>query len=198
MIEAIIAVSSTVIGTILGWILANIRIGKVFITLADFKEKTLYAIPSIMYIPGKKENELYYLEMGCTIQIYNSSQINRAIRDCELIFVGSNGEELLSVRGEDKETMHQYGGGFKCNEIEVINIEPFTSKNIKLVAYVQDIDAMYKTKTVYLKYKTERLKTKKKKYKTIDFEAIPRFYKDEISNGQVETDIKKSEGGGGQ
>ncbi|MDD4237910.1 MAG: hypothetical protein PHT62_05085 [Desulfotomaculaceae bacterium] len=56
MIEAIIAVSSTVIGTILGWILANIRIGKVFITLADFKEEPLYALPSIMHIPGKKEN----------------------------------------------------------------------------------------------------------------------------------------------
>ncbi|MDD4237909.1 MAG: hypothetical protein PHT62_05080 [Desulfotomaculaceae bacterium] len=90
------------------------------------------------------------MEMNCTIQIYNSSQINRAIRDCELIFVGSNGEELYSVRGEDKETMHKYGGGFKCDEIEVINIEPFTSKNIKLVVYIHDIDAMYKTKMVYL------------------------------------------------
>lgn len=198
MIEATIAVASTVIGTILGWILANIRIGKVFITLADFKEEPLYALPSTMYIPGKKENELYYLEMNCTIQIYNSSQINRAIRDCELIFIGSNGEELLFVRGEDKETMHQYGGGFKCNEIEVINIEPFTSKNIKFVVHIFDIDAMYKTKMVYFKYKTERLKTKKMKYKTIDFEAIPRFSKDENSNGQVVTDIKNSEGGGDQ
>lgn len=41
MIEAIIAVSSTVMGTILGWILANIRIGKVFITLAYFEEEPL-------------------------------------------------------------------------------------------------------------------------------------------------------------
>jgi hypothetical protein len=32
----------------------------------------------------------------------------------------------------------------------------------------------------------------------IDFEPIPRFYKDEISNGQLVTDIKKSEGGGNQ
>ncbi|OPX92504.1 MAG: hypothetical protein A4E53_00491 [Pelotomaculum sp. PtaB.Bin104] len=179
MIEAIIAVSSTVIGAILGWILANIRIGKVFITLADFKEEPLYVNPSTMHIPGKKDNELYYLEMDCTIQIYNSSQTNRAIRDCELIFVGSNGEALFSVRGEDKDTMHKHGGGYRCDVIEVINIEPFTSKNVKFVVYVNDIDLMYKTKTVYFKYKTERLKTKKMKYKDIDFGLIPRFYKEE-------------------
>ncbi len=32
----------------------------------------------------------------------------------------------------------------------------------------------------------------------IDFEPIPRFYKDEISNGQLVTNIKKSDGGGVQ
>ena len=178
MNEAIIATISTVVGTILGWILANIRFGKISITLTDFKEEPLYATPTTMHVPGKQANELYHVALYCTIQIYNSSQINKAIRNCELSFTGANGKELFSLLGKDKETIHTHGAIYNYDDIEIVNIEPFASKNVKLVVYVRDIDAMYEAKSIYLKYKNERLKIKKIKYKDVDFKVIPRFYKE--------------------
>ena len=38
MSETIIAVISTLLGTILGWVLAQLMFGKVNITLSDFEE----------------------------------------------------------------------------------------------------------------------------------------------------------------
>lgn len=74
MIEALIALGSTVIGTILGWVLAKVQTGKLHVTLADIKEEPHYVEPGTMSIPGKQAHELYYIEFTFTIQLFNARQ----------------------------------------------------------------------------------------------------------------------------
>lgn len=181
MKDAIIAVISTVIGTILGWILANVRTGKLFITLGNFDEKLSYVEPNLMSIPGKQDNELYLFTLCFTIQLYNSSQQNMSIRDCCLQFISKEGEDIMLLAAQDTSTSRRSGGGTKCDSIDVYNVAAQTSANINAVVYVHDINMLFQTNKINFLYKNAKLKSKKIRYKDIEINKIPQFKVDEQS-----------------
>lgn len=183
MIEALIALGSTVIGTVLGWVLAKVQTGKLYVTLDNTKEEPHYVEPEIMSIPGKQANELYYMEFTFTIQLYNARQQNMAIRDCRLHFTDKSGHEIMCEQALDEATRRRYGGGTKCDSIDVFNIPAQTSANINAVLYIFDIDSFYLTNAIKFSYKTERLKTVFLPYKEIQTAEIPRFNKEANHNG---------------
>ena len=76
MKDAIIAVCSTVIGTVVGWILGKINFGRLHIALSDFSEEFHYTDPLSIYIPGKKDHELYSVKLSFKVRLYNSSSIS--------------------------------------------------------------------------------------------------------------------------
>lgn len=87
MKNAIIAVCSTVIGTVVGWILGKINFGKLHIALSDFSEEFHYTDPLSIHISGKKDHELYSVKLSFKVRLYNSSSISKTIRDCTLEFL---------------------------------------------------------------------------------------------------------------
>ncbi len=183
MIEALIALGSTVIGTILGWVLAKVQTGKLHVTLADIKEEPHYVEPGTMSIPGKQAHELYYIEFTFTIQLFNARQHNTAIRDCRLHFSDKCGHEIMCIQALDEATRRRYGGGTKCDSIDVFNIPAQTSANINAVLYIHDIESFYLTNDIKFSYKTERLKQVFLPYKEIRTADIPRFNKEDKQNG---------------
>ena len=182
MIEAIIGVAGTVIGTILGWVLARLNTGRLYVSLADY-DIQCYRTDDLTHISGKAKHELYGVRFQFTIRLYNSFQINRAIRDCELVFIDRQGAEIGTDKVKDYSTGHSFGGGVRYDELSVVNIPGYESKDINAITYVSDIDMLYRTGRIEFRYKTDKLKTKKLDYKQYDFTTIPRISEGGSSNG---------------
>lgn len=175
MKEALIATISTVVGTLLGWVLANIKTGKIDISIDNFIETAHYTNPSSVSIPGKENYEIFGLTLTFDIQLHNSSATNKAIRDCILIFLDAQGKELLSQPVCDLATRHKYGGGYKSDPIAAINVEAYKSYNINAEVNLWESAPLANCRDVVFRYKTERYKSKEIAYKKIEFSKIPRY-----------------------
>ena len=175
MCEAVIAVCSTVIGTIVGWILGSISLGRLHVSLSGFDELYYYTEPYTTIIPGKKDHEIYNAKLSFKIRLYNSSSISRPIRDCVLeIFDESNNLiEEVPIKDEDSQERHSYAVSYK--NIDVVNVPAYESSDIQAAIWIDDTDKMYRIKRIRFRYSDAKFKKHYLKYKTIDFQKVPRF-----------------------
>lgn len=183
MKEIIVAVASTVIGTIVGWILGQINFGKVHVSITNFSEEYLYVEPGYMSIPGKRDNELYEAELLFKICLYNSSSINKAIRNCTLVFYDCANRLIMEKSVEDQSSRKQSGYGSSCDKVEIVNIPAHESADVKGIAWIGDIDLMYQVKKIKFRYEDAKFHKHYLKYKNIDFQKVPRFSMN-IENGE--------------
>ena len=175
MIEAIIALVCTVVGAILGWILANIKTGKLDISISDFFEEYLYVNPESVSIPERNTHELYQASFYFTIQLHNSSAINRAIRDCSLVFYDSCRNRSFEMQVVDLSTAYTQAMALRYKSLDVINVEAYKSQNIKVKATTGSIEKLLKTNKVVFQYLDENFKKHELTYKDISFSSIPQY-----------------------
>lgn len=181
--EAIIATSSIMIGTILGWVLGKINFGRLHVSLSDFKEEYLYTIPYYIAFPGKKDNELYDVRLHFKICLYNSSPKNKTMRNCALEFFDNSRKLIFEcpVKDEDSKTMKAHSAHY--NDVEVINVPANESYDVKSFAHFNHIEKMNQIKTIRFRYADAKFKKHYLKYKTIDFQKSPRFNLKEDNGG---------------
>ena len=171
--EAIIGVVGTLLGTILGWLLARWNIGKLYISL-DINDEKFYRLGKLGDVSPTSKGELYSVEFSFVIHLYNSFPINRAIRECELVFIDFQGKQLKRMAIDDKATRRYAAHATWYDSIGVVNISGYESKDIDAAVFLQDLDLLYKIAKIEFHYKNEKREKKRLKYKEISFANIPR------------------------
>ena len=79
---AIIGVGGTLIGTLLGWLLGKINVGKLRIKV-DFVQEEPY------YLNSEGKQKFNYYDFQMVISLFNNSSKNIVFRDVEMLFVDS-------------------------------------------------------------------------------------------------------------
>jgi len=159
-IIAIIGVCGTLLGTILGWFLSKVKLGKIRKSVSEI-EKIDYgrhhSPPTIYDVKGK----LYYYAFGFTLSLYNTSDKNKTLRDFQFVFC-NKGKELFRQKLNEK---NRYNTWREDPEplADVINIEGFSGMDISGFVVAYEVDKLFETTNCYIAYKDEKFKTKKVK-----------------------------------
>lgn len=187
MWEALIGVGGTLAGTLLGWLLAKWKTGKIKIKLGELHNEQFHRNGSNYgaSIPGLKESEVYSYSVDFDIALYNESEKTKTIRDLTLSFRDCNNNELFSKVIDDGETQRLVSHYFKIDKVGVINLSGFAGMDIQARVSVgrSNLDNLYKTKNIYFCYKDEKFKTKEKLLCT-NFNLKEKQILEEKNNGQ--------------
>lgn len=186
MWEAIIGVGGTLAGTLLGWLLAKWKTGKLKINLGNLYNEQFHRCGANYgaYIPDKKESEVYSYSVDFDISLYNESERTKTIRDLTLSFRDVNNNELFAKKVDNGETQRLVSNHFKIDKVGVVNLSGFAGLDIKARVSVgeNNIDNLYRTKKIYLCYKNEKFKTNEKLL-CEDFIPSEKQILEEINNG---------------
>ena len=164
----------TLLGTILGWILARCNIGKLYISLGSYDE--VYLRHNLLggMVSATTTGELIQAELSFVIHLYNSYPINRTIRECELVMLDSDGSVLSRMPVRDLTTKRRVDYVHLSDAVGVVNLDGYKSKDIQAFVIIDDIDLLYKIARIEFHYKNEKRKEKILRYKDIAFPDIPR------------------------
>lgn len=174
---ALIGVGATVAGTILGWVLNNLsNRGKLDIYFSAWKDKFQKLDRGVMTFAETREQATYY-GYTCSIDIYNSSNETRIMRDIQIVFC-SDRTVLHTFSPLDDSTLTQ-GVGMSAahyDKFSVLNIPPksvFSTQihnGIGLNSQNNDApDFIWETNNILIRYKNEKNKTKTQKIKNVNF-----------------------------
>lgn len=172
--EAILGIVGTLLGTVLGWLLARWNIGKLYISLDSFEEK-YYRLTELGGVEQFEFGILTGVELNFAIHLYNSFPVTRAIRECQLVLFDSAGFEITRLPVEDKASARFAAGTIHYDDIGIVNLNGYTSKDVKGRIAIFDLDLMYKISKIEFHYKNEKRKEKVLQYKKIDFASVPRI-----------------------
>lgn len=167
---AIIGVGGTIIGTLLGFFLGKIDLGK-------------------LQVKPKKENgrpcyncgELFEYHQNLVISLYNGSNKNKVFREVKIVLKDSNDSDLLFIPLKDL-TINR---GNTTENLCAINIQPQTGIDIKAKYVIEEdmLEAAYKAKKVFLHYQNEKFESKLLALWDCDYEKIAKLQNKDKYNG---------------
>ena len=170
--EAIIGVMGTLFGTILGWLLNSAsNHGKLNVNISDWKDDFKYNNEGwIIKSSSKEQTEFYSYQL--TLDIYNSSAETKIMRNIAIYFCDNECEQHKSIPKDDN-TKRNNGYFNNYDNIGPVNIPPKTIIQLNLHDNLNsengDIDKIWKTKKIYMKYIDEKNKIKKVAIKSEDY-----------------------------
>lgn len=184
---AIIGVGGTLIGTLLGWLLGKINVGKLRIKV-DFVQEEPY------YLNSEGKQKFNYYDFQMVISLFNNSSKNIVFRDVEMLFVDSKRKKLFTQSVKDLDRIIYHRPFYDIEDIGVINIPPQTGLDIKAKIFVHDFEQLKKAKEIYLLYKNKKFNEKKVFVKKCNYEDL----KAEIPYVRKENFLKEEEKNIGQ
>lgn len=146
---AIIGVGGTILGTVLGFFLGKIDIGKLKVHIKKIKE-----------CPNYDHGEMYEYNEKILISLYNGSNRNRVFRNAKVILKDSNNTELLSIPLKDLATTRCTSYSIFTEDIGTINIQPKCGVDIDARFSIKKLETAYEANKVFLQYENEKFKAK--------------------------------------
>lgn len=117
-----------------------------------------------IYRSFDKESDYSSIEYEFNIQIYNTSESKKILRDIKIQFISDELE--IKVVPKDSSTRRGYAGGFTCDNIGVININPKEILEMKVEGHIgsqdTDIKKLKNIKKIYMIAKDSKDKIVKK------------------------------------
>lgn len=178
-ISAIIGVAGTLLGTILGWLLAKLDFGKIHIVIDNFKTYTDY-----VQLKSKNIAKIVAPEINFTIKLFNSSSKKKVLRDFYIICFDKNKKQVYKDVPKDANTKPATRDFGDAKYLDVINLDGNSGMDIWVTCRIQLVEDFIKTKRIYLYYKTGKMKQKRKLIVKRDFSYIE--LQKEIENGKTE------------
>lgn len=176
--SAVISVCGTLCGTILGWILAKINLGRIHMEIDDFKTHTTYLPNGI-----GAESELSDIEITFSIKLFNSSDQNMVLREFFIVCLDNKKKQVYKDAPKDKDTQGLARSYDAAKYVEVINIPGNSGVDIHAGCRIQLLEEFLKSQTIYLCYKTGKMRQKKKLIVKRDFSYIKMKREDMRNNG---------------
>ncbi|MDU4889785.1 MAG: hypothetical protein E6344_07345 [Clostridium sp.] len=115
---------------------------------------------------GSVEKEAAYesIEYEFNMQIYNTSESKKILREIKIQFISDELE--IETTPKDSSTSRKYGGGYVCDSINIININPKEILEISIEGYIDicesDIKKLKNINKVFMLAKDSNDKTIKK------------------------------------
>lgn len=169
---AVIGVGGTILGTILGFFLGKIDIGRLKVNVKKIKETPCY-----------DHGEMYEYNERILIRLYNGANKNRVFRNAEVIFKDSNNNELLTIPLKDLATTRTASCGIFTEDVGIINIQPKCGADIDAKFSINDMEKAYKAKKVFLKYYNEKFRAKTKELWDCEYTKFAKLSKEQKNNG---------------
>lgn len=160
-ITASIGVVGTLLGTILGWALNSFsQMGKINCYVSEWQDQLLYNNMGYMVPSNSKEQTEQYI-FTVTLDLYNSSQRTKSMREIEIVFF-SGKRELQSFFPKDDSTKRSNGSISSYDRVPPINVPPQSVIQVKLhdSAWKAEIDFLWEADKVYLRYLNDKGKKK--------------------------------------
>ena len=182
IIIALIGVWGTLAGTILGWLLNNLsKRGKLNVYVTSFVDSFKYNNLGVL-TPSSSIEQTQHYSYEATIDLYNSSNETKILRNLTVIFSDGNNDLHKSIPNDNR-TERYSSHRYIYDKISPINVPPKTIIQIKLSdgesSKDNGLDFIWKTKKVYLTYTNERGKKKKVNIKS-------ELYKNYFENHKTE------------
>lgn len=159
-------------GTILGWVLGKIKTGRLKIKVSDFKEQYFYHNRKNGVSGEDTAGELNCIRCEFKIMAYNSSDVSRALRCLQLVFLGNKGEIICAENVMDERTKQSHPYGTTADDIRIVNVEGHTSADISAFVFVSEYKRIHDIKKIMLFYQTENFKKRKEFIKKTDYSHV--------------------------
>lgn len=116
------------------------------------------------YIEIGNEKDYENIEYEFKFQLYNTSESKKILRDIKIKFVSGN--SVIETIPKDSNTRRAYAGGFTCDEINIINVNPKEIIEVNIEGYLskstEDIKKFKSIDKVYMLAKDSNNRTVKK------------------------------------
>lgn len=112
---------------------------------------------------GKTDDDLYGYGFSFELQIYNSCDVKRILRNITITF-HKNGKEKLSIIPYDESTRRRTQISSKADKIKIVNIIPKEIIEIKLSGWIieEDLYKLDNIDSIYIGFYNEKNKKVKK------------------------------------
>lgn len=146
-----------IIGALLGVIITMIMNeylkskGKIKFYFDNYKTRYMGRNEECCYAEVEVEEEYETFEYDFNMQLLNTSENKKILRDIKLQFQIQG--IVFESTPKDKDTNRRYAGGYKSDEINIINLKPKEITDIKVEGYIskremdiiqlKDIDKVY-------------------------------------------------------
>ncbi len=191
ILTALIGVSATLAGTILGWMLNNLsNRGKLNIYVSTWEDSFTHENSIGGMVPCSNREEVQNYGYKVSFDLYNSSGNIKIMRNVQIVF--SDGKKDIEKHTPKDDASKRYSHSMIFyDKVEPINIPPKTVIKLDLHggAWNKDgeMDFIWKSKKIYLAYTDEKGKIRKKEIKTENYEQYFENHKsEEEDNGQTE------------
>lgn len=165
ILTAIIGVVSTLLGTILGWLLNNFsNRGKLRIYTTSWEDKFSARNHIGESQPCTSKEKVEYYSFIASFDLYNSSGETKIMRNVQIVF--SDGKNAIwQGIPEDQDTQRYVAHAYWYDKVEPVNIPPKTviKLNLRDGLYKNDgsLDCIWKAKKVILQYQNEKNRRKR-------------------------------------
>lgn len=155
------SVGGTLLGAILGWLLARVHIGALKVSLSSIENCT---IQKRMIRKGhstiRNPFEIYY-SGSFNMHVYNESDICKTMRQPILLLCNKDGKELARIDLYDDNTFTEIDFNASMVKLGTLNIEGRTGKDYNLLFYSEKLESFIYARKLYFCYTNERSKEKK-------------------------------------
>lgn len=175
MRSILITIFTTMVGTLFGWILAQIKLGTIKVLLKDTIETVNYRDDEMGAVSPHCNGKFENLRLDYRLLITNTKQINVALRDFQAVFYSKNGKEIEAIPLKDASTMtyHSYGIDAKASQCVIVGAE--SSIDVNMFCFLSDYKHVKEIGSVKIKYLNSRLREKYCKVEKLDYSKLEEY-----------------------
>jgi hypothetical protein len=157
----IIGIAGTLLGTILGWVLGKLNFGKLNIYVHSWVDEFLYNDNHGFMCPSSSVKQTEYYGYSFSLEIYNSSEKTKIMRNIEVMFMEENKICFINTPNDSASRTGEMISVYK--EIEPVNIPARTVIKVDLSNgfHNNELSFIWNVNRVILKYVDEHNRTKK-------------------------------------
>lgn len=168
---AVIGVGGTILGTVLGFFLGKIDLGRLKIQVKKVKSTPCYDY-----------NQLYDYSEYWVISLYNGANKNRVFREAKIILKDSKNKVVFTAPLKDLSTTKVASYGTFTDDVGTVNIQPKSGCDIDVKFSFKDFETIFKASKVFLQYNNEKFDAKTIKLWACDYKESLKLQKDKEQN----------------
>lgn len=169
-IDRVLGIGGTLLGTISGAVLGYYfnKLGKISVYLKSWNESFYSIIQDGMGGHRKAKENPDHFEYKMTLEIYNSSNTPKIVRDVRIVFRKKK-KDIIIATPKDSTTLHTSGPIRYCDDIGSFNIPSNEVITIKLEGININVPLIREADSVWLVFKDYRNKTKRRLIRKINY-----------------------------
>lgn len=160
MRDIVITTITTMIGTLFGWLLAQIQLGRVKVLAQDRVEIINYRDEDTgevtPYCSGKFDN----IKIDMRLIVSNSKSQSISLRNFKVVFCLKNDKETIAMPLKNTTSMKCNPYGVTADDVKCITIDAGNSIDLNVFCFFQDLEKLKQVERIKIEYLNNKLKMK--------------------------------------